>query len=167
MQTSSSTPVLAEVLTFDLGGETFALGAGLVREVMDVIPETEVPGAPAFVRAVVNFRGRIIPLADLRHPFGLDARALTRDSRIIVIEFELDGSSELIGLRADKVHEVTTIDGSQREPPPRIGLRWPADFIEALVRRGDDLIVLPDLARVFAVRGQAGAPVVAFPSSTH
>lgn len=155
----------AEVLTFDLNGETFALGAGLVREVLDIIPETEVPGAAAFVGAVINFRGRIIPLADLRLAFGIGLKPVTPESRIVVIEFELGGEPSLIGLRADKVHEVTTIDGATLEDPPAVGLRWPAQFIEFLARRGGDVIVLPDLAQIFAARGEAS--VVPFFSSQH
>lgn len=155
-----------EVLTFDVSGETFALSAGLVREVLDVMPETQVPGAKPFVGAVINFRGRIIPLADLRLAFGLDQKAVTSDSRIVVIEFTLDGEPSLIGLRADKVYEVTVIDPATRADAPAVGMRWPAEFIEALARRNGDLIVLPDLANIFAARGEAGAVVLPFTSTS-
>jgi purine-binding chemotaxis protein CheW len=148
-----------QVLTFDLHGETFALDAGLVREVLDVPAETEVPGAAPFVSAVINFRGRVIPLADLRLAFGLERAAVTIDSRVVVIEHDLDGDPTLIGLRADKVHEVTSIALSDTEEPPRVGLRWRADFIRCLARRDGDLIVVPDLDRIFAARGGARAAV--------
>ena len=111
-----------EALTFDLHGETFALEAGLVREVLDLLPETAVPGAPPFVGAVINFRGRVIPLVDLRVAFELDAPPPTIDSRIVVIEHPLDGEPTLIGLRADKVHEVTAIDRAVTEDAPRVGV---------------------------------------------
>jgi purine-binding chemotaxis protein CheW len=147
-----------EALTFDLRGETFALEAGLVREVLDLLPETSVPGAP-FVSAVINFRGRVIPLVDLRLAFDMDAAAPTIDSRIVVIEYDLDGQPTLIGLRADKVHEVTTIDRAVTEEAPRVGLRWRSDFIRLLARRDGDVIVIPDLDQIFAARGQATANV--------
>jgi purine-binding chemotaxis protein CheW len=143
-----------EALTFDLHGETFALEAGLVREVLDLLPETVVPGAPPFVGAVINFRGRVIPLVDLRVAFELDAPPPTIDSRIVVIEHPLDGEPTLIGLRADKVHEVTAIDRSVTEDAPRVGLKWRADFIRFLARRNGDVIVIPDLEQIFAARGQ-------------
>jgi purine-binding chemotaxis protein CheW len=146
-----------QVLTFDLQGETFALDALLVREVIDPLPETDVPGAPPFVDAVINFRGRVIPLADLRLPFGLARGETTIDSRVIVIEHDLDGDPCLVGLRADKVHEVTSIALSDTEAPPRIGLRWRPEFINCLARRDGDLIVVPDLARIFATRGGSRA----------
>ena len=139
-----------EALTFDLHGETFALEAGLVREVLDLLPETAVPGAPPFVGAVINFRGRVIPLVDLRVAFELDAPPPTIDSRIVVIEHPLDGEPTLIGLRADKVHEVTAIDRAVTEDAPRVGLKWRADFIRFLARRNGDVIVIPDLEQIFA-----------------
>lgn len=146
-----------EALTFDLQGETFALEAGYVREVLDLLPETPVPGAPPFVGAVINFRGRVIPLVDLRMAFDMTVAETTIDNRIIVIEHPLDGEPTLIGLRADKVHEVTSITADTTEEAPRVGLRWRADFIRRLVRREGDVIVLPDLDQIFATRGQTAS----------
>lgn len=154
-----------QVLTFDLDGETFALEAVLVREVLDVAGETRVPGAPPFVDAVINFRGRVIPLADLRLAFGLERAANTLDSRIVVIEHELDGEPALVGLRADKVHEVTDIALADTEEAPRVGLRWRSDFIRCLARRDGDLIVVPDLSQIFTTRGGARGAVVPLPQA--
>jgi purine-binding chemotaxis protein CheW len=144
-----------DFLTFELSGETFALEAVIVREVLDKSPETTVPGAPAFVDAVANFRGRIIPLVDLRLAFDLPATAATTDSRVVVIEFDIDGEAMLIGLRADKVFEVTIIAESATEAAPRLGTRWRADFIRCLAKRGSDVIVLPDLAKIFEICGHS------------
>ena len=155
-----------EALTFDLHGETFALEAGLVREVLDPLPETAVPGAPPFVGAVINFRGRVIPLVDLRVAFELDAPPPTIDSRIVVIEHPLDGEPTLIGLRADKVHEVTAIDRAVTEDAPRVGLKWRADFIRFLARRNGDVIVIPDLEQIFAARGQTAVVTPRHPSQS-
>jgi purine-binding chemotaxis protein CheW len=146
-----------EVLTFDLSGEVFALEAILVREVLDQCPETQVPGASGFVDAVINFRGRIVPLADLRMAFGLTRAAASLDSRIIVIEFEIAEEAILIGLRADKVFEVTMIAHTVTEAAPRLGTRWPPDFIRCLAKRHDDIIVLPNLVNIFAARGEVHA----------
>jgi len=146
-----------DVLTFDLDGEVFAIEAIRVQEVLDKAPETEVPGAPAFVNGVINFRGRIIPLADLRLAFSLDPSDTSLDSRIIVIAHEMEGEATLIGLRADKVYEVTTLHEAATEAPPRIGLRWRQDFVHCLAKRDEDIIVVPDLAAIFAARGQASA----------
>lgn len=147
-----------EALTFDLQGETFALEAGLVQEVLDLLPETAVPAAPAFAGAVINFRGRVIPLVDLRLAFDMEVAPPTIHSRIVVIEHAVDNEPTLIGLRADKVHEVTVIDPASTADTPRVGLRWRTDFIRRLARRSGDLIVLPDLDRIFAERGRSAPP---------
>jgi purine-binding chemotaxis protein CheW len=138
-----------EVLTFDLQGETFALEAALVQEIIDLLPQTPVPGAPALVSSVVNFRGKIIAIADLRQAFDMPAVDATVESRIIVIEMPLDGETVPIGLRTDRVHEVTTLRQDMREEPPVVGMRWRRDFVRELVRRGQGVVVLPDLPAIF------------------
>lgn len=139
-----------EVLVFDLGGQSFALEAVLVREILDMMPETRVPGAPALVGHVINFRGRIIPLADLHLAFGMTVPEPTKDSRIVVIELDLDGEPTIIGLRTDKVHEVATFSAATSEDAPVVGLRWKREHVRSLVRHGnDDIVVLPDLEAIF------------------
>jgi purine-binding chemotaxis protein CheW len=140
-----------EVLTFDLQGETLALEAGIVREIMDMTAVTVVPGASRLVGGVINFRGKIIPLANLHLAFGMEAGPATIDSRIVVIELDLDGTTTFIGLRTDKVNEVTTLDLAKSEPPPSIGMRWRSEYVKCLVKRGRDFVVLPDLHSIFSL----------------
>ncbi|NEJ70423.1 chemotaxis protein CheW [Rhizobium phaseoli] len=144
-----------EVLTFDLNGETFALEAVIVQEILDLLPETAVPGSQPFVASVINFRGKVIPLADLRLAFGMEAAEATIDSRIIVIEIDLQGEQTLVGLRTDKVNEVTTLAKTASEAPPSIGMRWRADYINCLVKRGGEFIILPNLQAIFSSRRDA------------
>jgi purine-binding chemotaxis protein CheW len=148
-----------QVVTFDMQGETFAIEASLVREILDRIPETAVPGSASLVGGVINFRGRVIPLADLHLAFSLELGRVTDDSRVIVIEFEMEGEACLVGLKADKVHEVTTLEHTSTEAAPRIGMRWRQDFIRCLAKRDGDFIVVPDLARIFASCGRQAAAV--------
>jgi purine-binding chemotaxis protein CheW len=139
-----------EVLVFDLGGQSFALEAVLVREILDIMPETRVPGAPDLVGHVINFRGRIIPLADLHLAFGMRVPETTKDSRIVVIEAELGGEPTILGLRTDKVHEVATFSAAHSEDAPVVGLRWRREHVRTLIRHGDDdIVVLPDLNAIF------------------
>lgn len=138
-----------EVLTFDLAGETFALEAMLVREILDLLPETIVPGASPLVRSVVNFRGKIIPIADLRLAFDMSAAENTVDSRIIVIEIDIDGEPTQIGIRTDKVHEVATLSQADAEKPPVVGMRWRREFVHELVRQPGGIVVLPNLGAIF------------------
>jgi len=148
-----------EVLTFDLGEDTFALEATLVREILDLLPETVVPGAPPLVGSVVNFRGKIIPIADLRLAFAMSAAEATVDSRIVVIEMETGAEPIQIGIRTDKVHEVATLQRDASEEPPAVGMRWRRDYVRELVRRPVGVVVLPDLAAIFRsfVGGESAA----------
>lgn len=138
-----------EVLTFNLDEETLALEAILVQEIVDLLPETVVPGAIPLVGSVVNFRGKIIPIADLRLAFGMPAAEPTVDSRVVVIEMEIDGEPTLVGVRTDKVHEVATLARADSEEPPAVGMRWKRDFVRGLVRTRDGIVVLPDLPAIF------------------
>lgn len=139
-----------EALTFEIAGETFALEASMVREILDLLPETLVPGSRAFVRSIINFRGKVIPLADIRVALGMASAETTIDSRIVVVEIELDGVKSLVGLRTDKVNEVTSLSLAGSEPPPRVGLKWPPQFIDCLIKRDGEFIILPDLQAIFA-----------------
>ncbi|QRM53175.1 chemotaxis protein CheW [Sinorhizobium sp. BG8] len=138
------------VLTFNLNGETFAIEAKFVQEILDLLPETHVPGSKPFVASVINFRGKVIPLADIRLAFGMEATKTTIDSRIVVIEMDLDGEETLIGIRTDKVYEVTSLPRVASEAPPSVGMRWRADYINCLVKRGGEFIILPNLKAIFS-----------------
>ncbi len=155
-----------EVLTFSIEGETFAIEAIQVQEILDLLPETAVPGAKPFVSSVINFRGKVIPLADIRLAFGMDAAEKTIDSRIIVIELPLDGELTLIGLRTDKVYEVTTFSKSASEPPPSVGMRWRADYINCLIKRGSQFVIMPNLIAIFTAQNDIASPRAASRSTT-
>lgn len=146
-----------QALTFELSGEVFALEAGIVQEILDLLPETRVPGAPRFVDAVINFRGQVIPLADLRVAFGMDRAETSIDSRIVVVELDLEGEPALIGLRTDRVCEVATLGLGASEPAPSVGMRWPSEYVRRLVKREGDFVVLPDLQAIFAPQHDAPA----------
>lgn len=138
-----------EALTLGLGGEIFAIDANSVHEILDIVPQTEVPGAPPLVSHLINVRGKVVPLADLRIRFGMECTPPTIDTRIVVVEIELDEEPTVVGLLADKVHEVTSIAGASIEDTPDIGMRWNPDLIKGIGKRGDDFIVIPDIVRIF------------------
>ena len=139
-----------EILTLDLQGEIFALEAACVREILDLPSITEVPGSQPFVRGLINVRGKVVPVADLRIKFGMELTPPTIDTRIVVIEIDIDGDPTTVGIRADKVHEVTEVAASALEETPRIGMRWRPEFIRCIGKRGADFIIVPDIARIFA-----------------
>jgi purine-binding chemotaxis protein CheW len=94
-------------------------------------------------------RGQATPAVDLRLRFGLPAVADTVNSRIIVMELQLDGEATVLGGIADSVHEVIELDPGNINPPPRIAMRWRSEFIQGMGKRGDDFIIILDIAEVF------------------
>jgi purine-binding chemotaxis protein CheW len=147
-----------EVLTFDVGDERLAVEAVNIREILDLLPETPVPGAPDLVASVVNFRGKIIPIADLRVAFGMPREGgeeANTDHRIVVVETEIGGEPLQIGLRSDKVHEVTILDRADASEPPVLGMRWRREFVRELVRQPGSVIVIPDLPTIFTSLAEA------------
>lgn len=140
-----------EVLTVGLQGEIFALEAAYVREILDLVPITEVPSSEPFINGLINVRGKVVPLADLRVKLGMEQRPPTVDTRIVVIEFTIDGDPAIVGLRADKVYEITEIAAAALEETPRIGMRWRPEYIRCIGKRGDDFIVVLDIERIFSV----------------
>jgi purine-binding chemotaxis protein CheW len=137
-----------QVVMIGLGEEKFALDAGLVREIIDPVPVTKVAGARSFVPSVINVRGNVIPLADLRIRFGMPQLDDSADTRIVVIELELDGEPVLVGLTADKVYEVTEISQTDVQQTPRVGMHWKPEFIRFIAKWREEFVIVPNMERI-------------------
>jgi purine-binding chemotaxis protein CheW len=145
----------AQYITFKLGDELFAINVTQVREVLELPQITKVPTAPDYMRGVVNVRGKAVPVVDLRLKFGLPSTPDTINSRIVVLELELDGETTVVGGIADSVHEVIELEAGMINPPPSIAMRWRTELIQGMGRRGDEFIIILDINRVFASAGPA------------
>ncbi|MCG2631492.1 chemotaxis protein CheW [Bradyrhizobium sp. WYCCWR 13023] len=137
-----------QVVMIGLGEEKFALDAGLVREIIDPVPVTKVAGARAFVPSVINVRGNVIPLADLRIRFGMPQLDDSADTRIVVIELDLDGEPVLVGVTADKVYEVTEISQTDVQQTPRVGMHWKPEFIRFIAKWREEFVIVPNMERI-------------------
>jgi purine-binding chemotaxis protein CheW len=137
-----------QVLMLGLAGEVFALDARQVREILDPVPVTRVPGAQPYVSSVLNVRGKVIPLADLRVRFGMPPASITPDSRFIVLEIDVAGEPTTIGIVADKVYEVTDLDATTLQKAPPIGMRWRPEFIAAIAKWKDEFIIVPNMKQI-------------------
>lgn len=146
-------------LTLRMQDEMFAIEAGSVREILDLVPITEVPNAPAFVTGLINVRGRVVPLADLRVMFDMDRPPPDQDTRIVVIEIEIDGEATVAGILADKVYDVTDIEGADIQEAPKVGMRWRPEFVKGIGKRNGNFIVIPDMGRIFETKGGRSQPV--------
>ena len=139
-----------QYLTFRIGDEIFALDVSQVREVLDIKSITKVPRAPEFMRGVINVRGNVVPVVDLRCKFGLEKTEHTVDTRIVVMELNIDGELTVLGALADAVNEVIELESGQIEAPPSIGSRWRTEFIKGIGKRDDEFIIILDIDRVFS-----------------
>ncbi|RFC62680.1 chemotaxis protein CheW [Fulvimarina endophytica] len=146
-----------QALTIGLQDELIALEAVRVREILDPVPITAVPHAGEFVGGLINVRGNVVPLADLRVMFGMERAAMNGDTRIVVMEIDIDDEPVMVGVLAEKVRDVADIEAGSIEDAPKVGMRWPAEFVRGIGRRGEDFIIIPDLERIFAAGTEQAA----------
>lgn len=137
-------------LTFGLGEELFALKVNHVREVLDVGDVTRVPRMPDFMRGVINLRGSVVPVVDLRKKLGMGAVEDTVNTCIIVVEVDIDGEPVVIGAMADSVQEVFELGEGDIEPPPSIGTNLDAGHILGMGKCDNGFLIILDIDRVFS-----------------
>ena len=156
-----------QYLTFKLSDETFATEVANVREVLDFTTITKIPRTPDFMSGVINLRGSVVPVVDLRLCFEMTKTVKTTNTCVVVVEVMLDQESFVIGALADSVEEVLDLEPDQIQPPPRIGTKINTDFIKGMGKRGSEFIMILDMDRVFSVdeltmmRSGEGAKVAA------
>ena len=137
---------LLQLVSFKIGEEEFGVDILKVQEINRMMAVTRVPDAPEYVEGVVNLRGKVIPVVDLRRKFGMERKEADKHTRIIVME--LDG--KLAGFVVDAVSEVLRIPKSVIEPPPAITASVKADYITAIGKLNDKLLTLLDIEKVLA-----------------
>jgi len=163
----ADSPHLVEILTIALGSETFGLPASIVLEILDIGPITPVPNAPAFINKLINFRGRVAPLADLRLRCGLPVTEPTADNRIVVLEFDFEGEPTLAAILADKVYAVTHLDAVVTDQVPRFGTRWRPEFVQCIGRLNNQFVMILDVGRIFATAESQLTPEIREPGGNH
>lgn len=140
-----------QYLTFKLAEEVFALDIAKVREVLDFTAITKVPRTPEFMRGVINLRGNVVPVVDMRLKFGMTMTEKTVNTCIIIVEIDLDGDKTVLGALADSVQEVIDLGPDKIEPAPRIGARLRTEFIRGMGKRDEQFIIILDIDKVFSV----------------
>lgn len=139
-----------QYLTFKLGEEVFALEVANVREILEMAAITRVPRTPEFMRGVINLRGSVVPVMDMRLKFDLTRTEKTVNTCIVVVEVNLDGEAMVLGALVDSVQEVFELEVDQIEPPPRLGLKMRTDFIKGMGKREGDFVMILDIDKVFS-----------------
>lgn len=139
-----------EFLTFALDHETFAIPVEAVREVVDPLPPAQVPRAPDFAPALVNVRGNVVALIDLRRRFAMPPAPADAEARVVVSEVAIGGEPTLVGIQTDAVHGVIDVRSAVIEPLPKLGTRWRTEFIQGVVRQDRGFVIILDMARILA-----------------
>ena len=147
METTETT----QYLTFKLAAEGYALDIGKGREGLDFTTVTKVPRTPDFMRGVINLRGSVVPVVDLRLKFGLAATERTVNTCVIITEVTVDNDTTVLGCLADSVQEVLDLAPEEISAAPKIGTKLRTEFIKGMGKRDDRFIIILDIDKVFSV----------------
>lgn len=138
-----------KLLTFSLSSEAYGVSILKIREIIGMMDITPVPKTPDFIKGVINLRGKIIPVMDLRLKFGMQAQDYNDRTCIIVAEIEIKGVQKLLGVVVDMVSEVVTISDDQIEPPPEYGTSVEHNSILGIGKIKERVVIILDINEVF------------------
>lgn len=144
---------LLQLVSFSVANEEFAISILSVQEINRMMQITRVPGSPSYIEGVINLRGKIIPVMNLRRRFGLPEAQASNDTRIIVVEVH----GRVIGFTVDRVNEVLRIPASIVEPPPPMVCGVDSDYIQGVGKLQDRLLILLNLERLFSAQHMEAA----------
>ncbi len=139
-----------QYLTFKLEEEFFTIEVTRVREILEFVKITKVPDAPVFMRGMINVRGGVVPVVDLRLKFGMSITERTATTRIIVMEIAKEGKTLVIGALADAVKEVIELHPEQIAPPPDIGTHWKRELIKGVGSHNEEFVMILDIDKLFS-----------------
>jgi len=145
-----------QYLTFQLGEEVFAIDVANVREILEFTTVTKVPKTPEYMRGVINLRGSVVPVVDMRQKFGMSSTEKTINTCIVVVEVAYGNEDIVMGALVDSVQEVFELEADNIEPAPRIGTRVKTEFIKGMGKRDDRFIIILDSSKVFSAEDIAG-----------
>ncbi|HEO64384.1 MAG TPA: purine-binding chemotaxis protein CheW [Spirochaetes bacterium] len=137
---------LKQLVTFTISEETYGLEILKVQEIVRLPQVTKLPKAPAFVKGVIDLRGSVIPILDLREKFGIDTIAYSEKTRVIILET----SGKKIGIIVDTVSKVIQVEEKDIAPPPNVITGGDNQFISGVIRLEDKLIILLDIGNMFS-----------------
>ncbi|RUO42444.1 chemotaxis protein CheW [Idiomarina aquatica] len=139
-----------KILTFVLDDELFAIEISGIQEVLEFKGATKVPKTPPFMLGVINLRGKVIPIVDLREQFELGKKPRTVDTCVIIVQVTIDGEETPLGILADAVKEVLEVPMSEINPPPRIGNKINSAYIFGMAKIEEEFVILLRLAKIFS-----------------
>jgi purine-binding chemotaxis protein CheW len=153
----AASDVVLQLVSFKIGGEEFGVDILQVQEINRMLDVTRVPNAPEYIDGVINLRGKVIPIINLRRRFGMERKERDKNTRIVVVEL----TGKVVGFVVDAVHEVLRVPRSVTEPPPTLIGGVKAEYITAVGKLEDRLLILLDLEKVLTADQQGALQAVA------
>lgn len=141
-----------QLVSFVVGAEEYAIPILAVQEINRMMAITRVPQSPPFVEGVINLRGKVIPVVDLRKRFGMTVRESTGDERIVVVEVQGEAEARVIGFTVDKVNRVLRIGSDIVEPAPNMASGADSEYVQGVGKLDEGLLILLSLDKLFSQR---------------
>ena len=140
-----------QYLSFNLDEEVFAVDIAKVREVLEFTTVTKVPQTPDFMRGVINLRGGVVPVVDMKLKFGMGETEKAINTCVIITEVEMeDGDTAVLGALADSVKEVFDLHDGEIEPAPKIGTQLNTEFLKGMGKKDNEFVLILDIDKVFS-----------------
>jgi purine-binding chemotaxis protein CheW len=150
MMKTEKTTKTNSFLTFKIGDELFGANVSKVLSILELTKITRIPRTPDFIRGVINLRGAVLPIIDIRLKFGLTQTEFTSNTCILVLDIEMDAIIVKIGALVDSVQEVLEIEEGDILPPPNIGAKYKSDFIEGMFKLENSFVMLLNMDLIFS-----------------
>jgi purine-binding chemotaxis protein CheW len=142
--------VLNSYLSFRMDEEKYGANVGSILSILEMTRITKVPCSPTYLKGVINLRGEVLPVIDLRIKFGMSAAEISSSTCILVMEIRLEKQNIKVGMMVDSVSEVHEIEPKEILPPPGLASKFKSEFIEGVYKHGDTLIMLLQIDKIFA-----------------
>ena len=146
-----------DILTFRLGSEKLAIPAEYLREILEMVPITRVPQSGSFATALINVRGVVVPLTDLRVALRIPRSPATEDTRVLVLDLRNGDEKSTVAVLADQVEEVTIMNTADIGDVPPVGSPWPTEFVLGIGQHRGAFVMFPDLDMIFKTYSAADA----------
>ncbi len=150
MSDEAAAAEVQQFLTFHLGDEVFAVPIEEVIEVLEYQTITKVPRTPSYMKGVINVRGSVEPVVDIKEKFGMGETVKGEDTGIIIMDLDIQGETTRVGILTDAVNEVTNLRDEDIEPAPRVGTSVDAEYIHAMGKQDDSFIIILAAEKVFS-----------------
>lgn len=137
-------------LSFKLGNELFSANVAKVLNILEMVKITKVPKSPEYMKGVINLRGNVLPVIDLKLKFGMEETEKTSNTCILVLDIEMDEETIHVGALVDSVQEVLELTEDKIMPPPNLGNKYQSEFIYGVAKQDDEFIMLLDMDKVFS-----------------